>query len=466
MAGVAAAAAAAAAASASATISPKHLDSTDSTATMPTPTNATMANRMDAEAATPSALIVATGASTKSLSSSASSSASSASSAAPESPEQQHSTLDAAAAANCDADANELQQPQQFCLRWNNYQTNLCSVFDQLLQSESFVDVTLSCDGHTLKAHKIVLSASSPYFQSLFVDNPCQHPIVIMQDVKWPELRAAVEFMYRGEINVSQSEIGPLLRVAEMLQIRGLAAVNGSEAELNVERSVEAAATVAAAAAAQAAAAIALDVKVAAAKQQAKMDEAAMAAAAAAAEVNAVNAASDDWDMLRQIMPVGVAAADSRSRPRKRRNEGGDCESAEEARDAPKIDRQCVGAGGPRNSQSNGSSSSSGSNSSCGGNFTHSAAGGDGSNVRRSNMGGSNSEMLSLFQMPPMIGSGGGSGGIGAGDVPSAAPVDCNAGELEIKPGIAEMIREEERVSLACYVFSYMYTHMDNIYIL
>lgn len=119
--------------------------------------------------------------------------------------------------------------PQQFCLRWNNYQTNLTNVFDQLLQSESFVDVTLACDGHSVKAHKMVLSACSPYFQSLFFDNPCQHPIVIMRDIKWPELKAAVEFMYKGEINVSQEQIGPLLRVAESLKIRGLADVNGEQ---------------------------------------------------------------------------------------------------------------------------------------------------------------------------------------------------------------------------------------------
>lgn len=119
--------------------------------------------------------------------------------------------------------------PQQFCLRWNNYQSNLTNVFDQLLQSESFVDVTLACDGHSVKAHKMVLSACSPYFQSLFFENPCQHPIVIMRDIKWPELKAAVEFMYKGEINVSQEQIGPLLKVAESLKIRGLADVNGEQ---------------------------------------------------------------------------------------------------------------------------------------------------------------------------------------------------------------------------------------------
>ena len=124
-----------------------------------------------------------------------------------------------------------MNSSQQFCLKWNNYQTNLTCVFDQLLQSESFVDVTLACDGNQIKAHKIVLSACSPYFQSLFFENPCQHPIVVMRDVKWPELKSVVEFMYKGEINVSQDQIAPLIKIAEMLQIRGLAEVNNDVQE-------------------------------------------------------------------------------------------------------------------------------------------------------------------------------------------------------------------------------------------
>ncbi|KAH9644175.1 hypothetical protein HF086_008664 [Spodoptera exigua] len=120
--------------------------------------------------------------------------------------------------------------PQQFCLRWNNYQSNLTSSFDQLLQTQSFVDVTLSCDGQSLKAHKVVLSACSPYFQSLFMDNPCQHPIIIMRDTKYCDLKAAVDFMYRGEINVSQEQIPALLKVAESLKIRGLTDVSGEHA--------------------------------------------------------------------------------------------------------------------------------------------------------------------------------------------------------------------------------------------
>lgn len=60
---------------------------------------------------------------------------------------------------------SEAMASQRFCLRWNNHQSNLLSVFDQLLHDEAFVDVTLAVEGQLLRAHKMVLSACSPYFQ-------------------------------------------------------------------------------------------------------------------------------------------------------------------------------------------------------------------------------------------------------------------------------------------------------------
>jgi hypothetical protein len=107
--------------------------------------------------------------------------------------------------------------PQQYCLRWDNYQNNLQNFIGELLLSEPYVDVTLSCEGHSFKAHKVVLSACSPYLQTIHVihlDNPCKHPIVILNGLKWDELKAVVVFMYRGEIDVSQEQIGVLGQVA------------------------------------------------------------------------------------------------------------------------------------------------------------------------------------------------------------------------------------------------------------
>lgn len=115
---------------------------------------------------------------------------------------------------------------QRFCLRWNNHQSNLLSVFDQLLHDESFVDVTLAVEGQLLKAHKMVLSACSPYFQALFINHPDKHPIVILKDVPYADMRSLLDFMYRGEVSVDQDRLTAFLRVAESLRIKGLTEVN------------------------------------------------------------------------------------------------------------------------------------------------------------------------------------------------------------------------------------------------
>lgn len=121
---------------------------------------------------------------------------------------------------------------QRFCLRWNNHQSNLLSVFDQLLHDESFVDVTLAVEGQLLRAHKMVLSACSPYFQALFVNHPDKHPIVILKDVPYSDMRSLLDFMYRGEVSVDQDRLTAFLRVAESLRIKGLTEVNEEKCDI------------------------------------------------------------------------------------------------------------------------------------------------------------------------------------------------------------------------------------------
>ncbi|XP_039298498.1 protein jim lovell isoform X2 [Nilaparvata lugens] len=111
----------------------------------------------------------------------------------------------------------------EVCLRWNSYHSNMQTVFPSLLNNEQFVDVTLACEGQSIKCHKMMLSACSNYFEELLSQNPCQHPIVLMKDLRFWELQALVDFMYRGEVNVTQDRLPSLLAAAEALQIKGLA---------------------------------------------------------------------------------------------------------------------------------------------------------------------------------------------------------------------------------------------------
>ena len=104
-----------------------------------------------------------------------------------------------------------MDDQQQFCLRWNDFQTNMVASFKHLRDEKSFTDVTIACDGQSTKAHKMILSACSPYFKALLEENPAKHPIIILKDVPFQHLTAILEFMYAGEVNVAQVRFYKLL---------------------------------------------------------------------------------------------------------------------------------------------------------------------------------------------------------------------------------------------------------------
>ena len=57
---------------------------------------------------------------------------------------------------------------EHFCLKWNNYQSNIVQALGNLKLDEDFVDVTISVQGQKIKAHKVILSACSDYFRDVF----------------------------------------------------------------------------------------------------------------------------------------------------------------------------------------------------------------------------------------------------------------------------------------------------------
>ncbi|XP_050549819.1 zinc finger and BTB domain-containing protein 49 isoform X2 [Spodoptera frugiperda] len=116
-----------------------------------------------------------------------------------------------------------LVSDKTFHLKWNNHLQNLSQLFTTIYSSSALADVTLSCRDGTLKAHKLVLSACSPYFEQIFKDNPCQHPIVILKGIPFSEINLLVEFMYKGSVDVQELDLQSLMHTASELEIRGLA---------------------------------------------------------------------------------------------------------------------------------------------------------------------------------------------------------------------------------------------------
>ncbi|XP_049943225.1 modifier of mdg4-like isoform X7 [Schistocerca serialis cubense] len=128
-----------------------------------------------------------------------------------------------------------MDQSNNVHLRWNKHQSTLVSVFDALLDNEKLTDCTISAQGQHLRAHKIILSACSPYFEELFTKNYEKHPIIILHDVKYAVVKALMDFMYRGEVNIPHEELSCVLKLSESLQVRGLSG-SGCVDDANVQK--------------------------------------------------------------------------------------------------------------------------------------------------------------------------------------------------------------------------------------
>ena len=114
----------------------------------------------------------------------------------------------------------------QLHFRWSDFEEYTAKAFKTARGTTDFSDVTLVCeDGHLLDAHKLVLSASSQFFQDLFKMNNHPHPLIFLRGVKAHDLVALVDFLYHGETKMSQEHIETFLAIAEDLKIKGLVGV-------------------------------------------------------------------------------------------------------------------------------------------------------------------------------------------------------------------------------------------------
>ena len=130
---------------------------------------------------------------------------------------------------------------EKLCLKWNDYQENIKSVFGNFREDKDFNDVTLVCeDGQQVEAHKVILASSSPFFQKLLGRNRHPHPLIFMRGLKFDDLLAILDFLYRGEANVVQENLDSFLVIAEELKLRGLMGKTDERAQdLDTEKYVQ-----------------------------------------------------------------------------------------------------------------------------------------------------------------------------------------------------------------------------------
>ena len=116
----------------------------------------------------------------------------------------------------------KIKMSEDFLLKWNDHHTLFFAGAEKLYQDEEFTDVTLAAGSKLFKAHKLVLSICSPYFQSLFRRLGPEKHVIFLKDISSLHLELLLQYMYNGEIKVQEDELVTILSVAQSLEIKGL----------------------------------------------------------------------------------------------------------------------------------------------------------------------------------------------------------------------------------------------------
>ena len=113
---------------------------------------------------------------------------------------------------------------EKYNLSWKDFETYALDTFRLLNCQEEFSDVTLVCDGdNQIKAHKVILSACSPFFRNILLKNPHPNPLLYLGGVTFKNIKALVCFMYTGQAEVAHDDLNAFMKAGLDLGIKGLA---------------------------------------------------------------------------------------------------------------------------------------------------------------------------------------------------------------------------------------------------
>ena len=108
-------------------------------------------------------------------------------------------------------------------LQWNDFKENITSSFGKLRNNKDFTNVTLAFeDGRVMEAHKVILAASSPFFDNLLQKSKHTHPLIYLRGFESKDFVSILDFVYFGEANVNQEDFDSFVAIAEDIQLKGL----------------------------------------------------------------------------------------------------------------------------------------------------------------------------------------------------------------------------------------------------
>ena len=110
---------------------------------------------------------------------------------------------------------------EKFCLKiMSPSQDNVTKSFSKLRQESGLFDVTLvGSDQKQLSAHRLVLSACSDFFKTIFHSNTHSHPLLYLDGVDHAEINLMLDYIYQGEVQIYQEHLDRFLEVAKKFKM-------------------------------------------------------------------------------------------------------------------------------------------------------------------------------------------------------------------------------------------------------
>merc|ERR1712126_352744 len=129
---------------------------------------------------------------------------------------------------------------EKFTLTWHSYASHFQEFLGNLFDSGESSDVTLVCDDQVkFKAHKFVLKACSPVFESILQETNELKSVVYLRGVDELELKPILEFTYCGQASFYQDRMKEFLRVGKDLQIKEIKEVPDEDENKVVGENIE-----------------------------------------------------------------------------------------------------------------------------------------------------------------------------------------------------------------------------------
>ena len=106
---------------------------------------------------------------------------------------------------------------------WREHPTRTVSQVASLMGKSDHSDVRLYCNRRTFFAHKLVLMAASPYFESLLNELPSREiPVIVIRNAQPEVVELILTYIYSGSANVPSESAEAFLDLALDFELRGL----------------------------------------------------------------------------------------------------------------------------------------------------------------------------------------------------------------------------------------------------